>query len=146
MSHRVGARTKGLIKNNRTGEVRRFQFNPSGLTYPRGVTYATVDAPGMAYPETQFVKGNAREFPVNLFFWDKPYTGLYESSCNFFGAFLTPERCYAGYTKPPEMTFVMGSWVRTCVLTNLEITIKEYDTNLRPTWFEFALTVRQVGV
>jgi hypothetical protein len=146
MSHRVSARTKGLVKNNRTGEVRRFQFNPSGLTYPRGVSYATIDAPGMAYPETQFVKGNVREFNVTLFFWDKPYSGLYESSCNYYGAFLTPERCTAGYTKPPEMTFVMGSWVRTCVLTNLEIAIHEYDTGLHPVHFEMIMTIRQVGV
>lgn len=146
MSTRVGARTKGLIKNNRTGAVRQFQFNPTEMTYARGVTYATIDAPGMAYPDTQFVKGDIREFPITLFFFDKPYSGEYVSATNYFGAFLTPETNTLNYTKPPEMTFVMGSWVRTCVMTNLEIAIKEYDSALNPVRFEMTMTLRQVGV
>lgn len=146
MSTRVGAPTKGLIKNNKTGAVRRFLFNPSEMSYSRGVTYATVDAPGMPYPATQFVKGDIREFDVTLFFYERPYTGLYISTCNFYGAFLTPETCTAGYTKPPEMTFCMGSWARTCVMTNLDIQIKMYDTSLNPVQFNLVMSLRQVGV
>lgn len=146
MSTRVGAPTKGLIKNNTTGAIQRFQFNPSEFTYSRGVTYATIDAPGMAYPDTQFVKGNIREFSVTLMYYDKPYTGKYESAGGFCGTFLTPETNTLGYVKPPEMTFVLGGWVRTCVLTNLDISVKEYDGNLNPVRFELTLTLRQVGV
>lgn len=146
MSTRVGAPTKGLIKNNTTGAIQRFQFNPSSITYPRSVSYATVDAPGMAYPDTQYVKGEAREFSVNLPFFDKPYSGLYITMCNFFGAFLTPETNTPGYTKPPEMTFVMGSFTRVCVMLSLEINIVQYDGNLNPVHFEFNVTLRQVGV
>lgn len=146
MSTRVGAPTKGLIKNNTTGAVERFQFNPSEMTYPRSVSYATIDAPGMAYPDTQFVKGEAREFPVTVMYFDKPYTGRYISMCNFYGAFLTPETNTLGYTKPPEMTFVMGSFARTCVMLSLDIAIKEYDGNLNPVRFEMTFTLRQVSV
>lgn len=146
MSTRVGAPTKGLVKNNKTGGIHKFQFNPTGLTYPRGVTYATIDAPGMAYPDTQFVKGDIREFPVSIMFFDKPYTGVYDSMCNFYGSFLTPEVNSLNYTKPPEMTFVMGRFTRICVMTNLEIDIKEFDGDLNPVYFEFNMTLRQVGV
>lgn len=146
MSTRVGAPTKGLVKNNTTGAIERFQFNPTEMAYPRSVSYAAIDAPGMAYPDTQFVKGEAREFTCNLMYFDKPYTGSYIDKCNFFGAFLTPETNTMGYVKPPEMTFVMGSFARICVLTSLDISIKEYDGNLNPVRFEMSLTIRQVGV
>lgn len=146
MSTRVGAPTKGLIKNNTTGAIQRFQFNPSEFEYSRGVTYATIDAPGMAYPDTQYVKGDIREFSVTVMYFDKPYSGKYTSMCGFYGSFLTPETNYNGYVKPPEMTFVLGNWVRTCVLTNLDISVKEYDGNLNPVRFELTLTLRQVGV
>lgn len=146
MSTRVGAPTKGLIKNNSTGAIERFQFNPTEMAYSRSVSYATIDAPGMAYPDTQFVKGEAREFSITVMYFDKPYSGVYVSKCNFYGAFLTPETNTMNYVKPPEMTFAMGSWVRTCVMTSLDIAIKEYDGNLNPVRFEMAFTLRQVGV
>ena len=145
MSQNVGAKTKGLIKNNTTGEVKKFQFNPPDHEYARGVTYATIDSPGMAYPDTQFVKGNIRTFDCTLFFFDKPFTNKFKEWTWFLGAFLTPEVCTPGYTKPPELTFVMGSWARTCVLENLDIHIMEYDNDLQPVNFEIKLSLRQVG-
>lgn len=146
MSTRVGAPTKGLVKNNKTGVIERFQFNPTEISYSRSATYATIDAPGMSYPDTQFVKGDIREFSVKVMYFDKPYTGKYEAMCIFYGAFLTPETNTANYVKPPEMTFAMGKWVRTCVMTSLEISIQEYDSNLNPVRFELNFTLRQVGV
>lgn len=146
MSKNVGAKTKGLIKNNRTGVVREFMFNPSEFQYSRGVTYATIDAPGIYYPDSQFVKGNIREFNISLFVYDKPYTGQFEQCCNFYGGFLTNEVVKLGDTKPPEMTFVFGSWARTCVMTNLDIKVDEFNTELHPVRFTLSMTLRQVGV
>lgn len=145
MSSFVGAPTKGLTKNNVTGEVRQFMFNPTEFEYSRGVTYATVDSPGMSYPDSQFVKGNVREFNVTLFFYDRPYTGKYIECCNYYGAFLTPETNTPWYHKPPEMTFVLGSWTRVVNMTELNIHIKMYDSQLNPVIFEFEMTLRQVG-
>lgn len=144
MSNRVGAITKGLIKNNDTGDFRKFQFNPSGFSYSRGVTYASIEAPGMEYPDTQFVRGNAREFSVTLFFFDKPFTDKFKEYTWFFGALMTQEKNHTNFVKPPTATFVMGSWVRNVVVTNLDINVSEYDDNLNPTMFTCTLSLRQV--
>ena len=146
MSSRVGARTKGYIKNLNTGVIKRFQYNPETFEYSRGVTYAEIVAPGMSYPNTQFVHGNTRTFSVELFFFDKPCTGVINSYMNFIGGFLTPETNSANYKKPPEMLFCYGTFIRRCVLDDLSIKMEEYDPWGRPTMARFTLTLRQVGV
>ena len=129
MSTQVGAKTKGWIKNNDSGVKMSFQFNPTNLSYSRGVSYTDISAPGMPYPDTQFVKGNARSFPVTLFFYDNPDTGLIKKYMNFIGGFLTPETNVKGYTKPPVMTFCYGYFIRKCVLEDLSIDMERMDEN-----------------
>ena len=146
MSVKVGAKTKGYIKNNDTGVMKKFQFNPTTLSYSRGVSYSDISAPGMAYPDTQFIKGNARSFPVSLFFFDNPCKGVIEEYIEFFEGFLTPETNRSGYTKPPEMTFCYGYFIRKCVLENLSINIEETDSKGKPTQATIELQLRQVGV
>lgn len=146
MSTNVGAKTKGWIKNNNTGKKMSFQFNPTILSYSRGVTYSDISAPGMPYPDTQFVKGNARSFPVELFLYDKPNTGYIKEFMNFIGGFLTPETNKSGYTQPPTMTFCYGYFIRKCVLEDLTITIDTMDEDGEPTQAVFTLQLRQVGV
>ena len=145
MSQKVGAKTKGWIKNNITGEKKSFQFNPQSLKYSRGVTYVDISSPGSQYPGTAFVKGNARSFPIELFLYDKPYTGVINSYMSFMGAFLTPENNVKGYSKPPDMTFCFGYFIRKCVLEDLDIVIEDWNENLQPVQAKFTLQLRQVG-
>lgn len=138
--------TKGWIKNNTTGKKMSFQYNPTNLEYSRGVTYSDISAPGMAYPNTVFVKGNARSFPVTLFLYDNPHTGIIKSHMSFLGGFLTPETNRQGYTKPPEMTFCYGYFVRRCVLEDMNINIERMDAEGNPIQAVLTLQLRQVGV
>ena len=138
--------TKGWIKNNTTGDKMSFQYNPTNFSYSRGVTYTDISAPGMAYPNTQFVKGNVRSFPITLFFYDNPNTGVIKKYMNFIGKFLTPETNSSKYTKPPEMTFCYGYFIRRCVLEDLNITIDRIDEDGEPIQATFTLQLRQVGV
>lgn len=146
MSTRVGAKTKGWIKNNDSGEKKSFQFNPTTLDYSRGASYADISAPGMAYPDTQFIKGNARSFPVSLFFYDNPNTGVIKKYIEFLNGFLTPETNKSGYTQPPTMTFCFGYFIRKCVLEDLSVSIEVMDENGEPTQATLTLQLRQVGV
>lgn len=139
-------KTKGWIKNNVTGEKKSFLYNPTELNYSRGSTFADISSPGQAYPDTQFVKGEARVFPITLFFHDKPHSGKIKEYMNFIGRFLPPEVNKKNYTKPPDMTFCMGFFVRKCVLNDLNISITELDKDMNPVQAEFTLTLRQVGV
>ena len=146
MSSKVGSKTKGWIKNNVTGEKMSFQFNPTNLEVARGVTYTDISAPGMPYPNTQFVKGNIRSFPVTLFFYDNPHSGVIKKHLNFLGSFLTPETNVSGYTKPPDMTFCYGYFIRKCVLEDLNLIIERIDDNGEPIQATITLQLRQVGV
>lgn len=146
MSNRVSSKTKGWIKNNVTKEKMSFQFNPTNLEYSRGVSYTDISAPGMPYPNTQFVKGNIRSFPVTLFFYDNPQTGIIKKYIGFLGGFLTPETNVSGYTKPPDMTFCYGYFIRKCVLEDLAINIERIDENGEPIQATMTLQLRQVGV
>lgn len=146
MSQFHGAKTKGYIKNLKDGKTMKFQFNPENLHYSRGVTYADIIAPGMCYPATQFVHGNIRTFTVELFMYDKPYTGVINDNMLFIGKFLTPETNPKDYVKPPEMLFCYGYFIRRCVLEDLDILVEEMDESGRPTQARYTLTLRQVGV
>lgn len=140
------AKYHGYIKNLNTQEIRKFQFNPEQFSYSRGVTYTDSISPGMAYPETQFSHGNTREFDIELFMYDPYCTGLIKQYMLFLGAFLTPETNVPEYTRPPEMLFYYGYFIRRCVLTNLNIIHEWLDEQGTPLMSRYQLTLRQVGV
>lgn len=137
---------KGWIKNNSTGEKMPFQYNPTTLEYSRGATYAEISSPGMAYPDTQFVRGNSRSFSVPLFFYDNPNTGVIIKYKNFLEDFLPPETTKSDYTQPPIMTFCYGYFIRKCVLEDLAVSIELIDGNGEPIQATLTLQLRQVGV
>lgn len=141
------ATVKGWVKNCDTGVYKSFQFNPSPpFQYSRGATYATIESPGGQYPLTSFVKGNLRTFNMDLFLFDKPYTGKIDKDYMlFFGGLLTPETNSPTYTRPPKFILSYGYFTRTCVLEDLTISIEEYDRFLRPVRATISLAIRQEG-
>lgn len=146
MSNNVSAKTKGWIKNNVTGVTKSFQFNPTDLSYSRGATYADISAPGMAYPSTQFVQGNVRSFPISLFFFDNPCTGVIEDYISFFEGLLPPEENASSFSQPPDLTFCYGYFIRKCVVEDLSINIERMDENGSPIQAIIDLQLRQVGI
>lgn len=137
---------RGFLKNNDTGVVTDFQYTPETLQYTRAMNYADIKAPCVPYPLTQFTGGSVREFSTELFFYDKPYTGLINKKMIEIGKYLTPEYNVKGYKRPPSMLFVMGYFKRICVLKDLDIKIEEFDEQGNPTIARFKLSLRQVGV
>lgn len=145
MSSRVGARLKGYIKNLDSGEIMKFQYNPETFEYSRGATYVEIIAPGMSYPTTQYVHGNSRSFPIELFLYDKPSTGVIEGQISFIEGLLPPESNDSGFIKPPTILFVYGNFIKKCVVEEFNVNIEEYDSNGIPTMARITLTIRQVG-
>ena len=137
---------KGWIKNNDTKEKKSFQYNPTTLEYSRGASYADISAPGMPYPDTQFIKGNARSFSVPLFLNDNPNTGLIKSYIDFIDSFLPPETNESGYTQPPVMTFCFGYFIRKCVLEDFGVVIELMNPEGEPIQATLTLQLRQVGM
>ena len=145
MSSSVGAKTKGYIKNLDTGSVLTFQYNPETFEYSRGATYSEIIAPGMSYPDAQYVHGNARTFPVELFLFDKPYSGVIDSHKGFIEELLPPESNSKEYTRPPKLLFAYGSFIKKCVVEDFVVKVEEYDSWGNPTIARFTITLRQVS-
>lgn len=146
MSTKRGAKVKGYIKNLDTGKIKTFQYNPENFEYSRGATYSEIVAPGMSYPDTQYVRGNSRSFSVELFFFDKPNTGVINEYKEFIEEFLPPESNTTDFEAPPEMLFGYASFIRRCVLEDLTVKIEEYDVEGNPTMARLTLQLRQVSL
>ena len=140
-----GAKTKGWIKNNKTGRKMSFQFNPTEFAYSRGATYNEIIAPGMPYPLTQYGHGNAREFSVTLFMYDNPCSGKISNAEHFLEDFLPDEgNGRKNFKKPIDLTICVGKFVKKCVLTDLGMNIQRIDTNGYAIQAEISLSLRQI--
>lgn len=139
-----GAKTKGYIKNKVTGEIKSFMFNPSELEFERSATYSEISAPGLSYPITQYVRGNILTFSVPLYIYDRPYSGEVKLWEDFLNKFVPPTVNTSGYTKPDEMLFVMGDFIRSCVADSLTTHYTSFTGNLIPNEATFTLNLRQV--
>lgn len=139
-----GAKTKGYIKNKSTGVIKSFMFNPSELEFERSATYSEISSPGLSYPVTQYVRGNILTFSVPLYIYDKPYSGEVESWEEFLNSFVPPTINTSGYTKPDEMLFVMGNFIRNCVVDSLGTHYTSFTEDLSPNEATFTLNLRQV--
>ena len=140
----TGAKSKGYLKNLDTSLIMKFQYNPETFEHSRGATYAEIVAPGMSYPELQYVHGNARTFSVELFLFDKPYTGTMDNLIGFLEELLPPEDNDTDYTKPPKVLISYGTFVKKCVVEDLQIKAEEYDSSLNMVVVRANITFRQV--
>lgn len=142
--YKSGAKTKGYIKNVVTGEIKSFMFNPSELEFQRSATYSEIASPGLSYPITQYVRGNILTFSVPLYIYDRPYSNEVETWEQFLNSFVPPTVNDSGYTKPDEMLFVMGNFIRNCVLESLNTHYISFTSDLLPDEATFTLNLRQV--
>ena len=144
---RNGARTKGFIRvedGDMAGQYRKFQFNPERFGHERSAGYSESSAPGMAHPLTQWVKGGARLFGAELFFWDKPHGGVIEDFWEFVLRLMPPEENAPGFARPPVFLFVYGDFIKPCVLEQAGIEVDEYDCDGNMVRARITLSCRQV--
>lgn len=139
-----GAKVKGYIRNNNSGDKKLFYFNPSELSYSRSATYQEFSSPGLNYPMFSYVKGNSSNFSVPLKIIDKPRTGLIQEWEDFLNAFLPPTENNGIYTKPDELTFVMGTFICECILESLDTAYEDFDEDLYPIECTLTLNLRRV--
>lgn len=139
------AKTKFYIIDNSTNSRLTAQYNPTNIPYSRGARFSTIESPGMSYPLTQYTGGEVREFDIELFYYDKPFTGKINTARKFLEGLLPPEKNTSSFKKPPTFTMAYGYFVRTCVLKNLTINDEWIDSSGRPIQTRFTLSVRQVG-
>lgn len=139
------AKTRCYIINNSTNDKLVFQFNPESIPYSRGANYTSIESPGMSYPLTQYVGGGVREFSFEVFYYDKPCSGKIAKARKKLEALLPPEKNKKSFTKPPTFTLAYGYFVKTYVLTNLQVNDEWINRDGNPEITRFTLSVRQVG-
>ena len=139
------AKTKCYFINNSTNKKLVCQFNPTSVPYERESMFSDIDSPGMSYPLTQYSGGKVREFTVEVFMYDKPYSGKINTARKFFEALMPPEYNKSSFKKPPTVTFAYGYFVKVCVLKKLKVNDEWLDSYGRPIMTRFTVTLRQVG-
>lgn len=139
-----GAKTKGYLKNNNTGEKLVFYFNPSELEWERSATYQEISSPGLSYPLFNYVRGNSTSFSLPLKVIDNPSTGLIKKWEDFLSKLLPPTSNGSTYNKPDDVTVVMGGFIKECLLESLTTKYELWDESLTPTECTFTLSLRQV--
>lgn len=136
-----GALKKGYIKNKTTGEVKSFLYNPTQFTDSRSVNFSEINAPGSSYPRFQYVNTGARTRPLELFLADTS-KGTVKSFLTFLEKFMPKG---AKFQKPPIMVVAMGTDVRECILTGLDRTFSDFNTNLEVTQAIVVLQLTELG-
>lgn len=121
-----GAKTKGYIKNLKTGTTKKFLFNPNTVTYSRQSGIKALDSPGVNYPVLSYGSMGERAIEVSLF--------LYGSSTPSYISFLeglqpSTAKNTSGVTHPLAL-FVIGKKVRKVVVTDVSVEEKSWDKNL----------------
>lgn len=139
-----GAKVKGYIKNNISGEKKSFYFNPSELSFERGASYKEFSSPGLNYPLFSYVKGNSTAFNVPLKIIDKSNEGLIQSWEDFLSKFLPPTENNGVYFKPDDLTFVMGNFICECILESLNTQYEDFNEDLYPIECTLTLNLRRI--
>lgn len=133
--------TKGYIKNQQSGETKKFQYNPSDYTSSRGTTYREISSPGTSYPRFQFVSGRSRQLRFDIFLYgDNP-----EEFIEFMNEFLPAEDSSQGFKHPPLLTIAYGNMVKTCILEDLNERYQEFNEDLSPKHVELSVSLKVVA-
>lgn len=138
-------KTRCHFVRNDNNERLACQFNPTTLQYTRSANYTDISAPGMSYPLTQYTGGNVRDFSVEVFYYDRPYSGKISRARQFFEGLLPPEYNTASFSKPPTFTFAYGYFVKSCVLVQMEVVDEMLSEDGEELMTRFTLNLRQVG-
>jgi hypothetical protein len=148
---------KAYIQNNATNDIMEFQFNPPEFNDKLGVEFSELSSPGMSAPMFQYIGGKARVVTFELYL--NAWTGyrgqvpigpspegvvsdLYvKAPIRFLHSFLPPADAGKTFSPPPTMTFAWGWFVKTCILTDLDINYTRFNAQLDPIEAKVNLTL-----
>ncbi len=139
------AEMKCTFLNCRTKKAFTCQFNPTDLPRQRSYKYSDITSPGIHYPVVQFVSGESQTFDIELFFYDRPFSGKIPKARKFFNT------CVPQYTntkklskKPSKVKFVYGKFICDIVITAWKVSDEWRDSKGRVISVKYTFTVRRV--
>lgn len=141
-----GAKIKGIFVDAETGERYRFQYNPQTLEHSRTANFAEVKSPGMQYPLVYFVNGNAKDFEVELFLYERPAKGKINKDYEWFESFLPKYSNTDFFSRPHPIMISYGGFVAKCVMTGCKLHVDEFDENGQPYMAHITLNLKVVDM
>ena len=145
-----------------------FQFNPTQITDKRAVSYGVLNAPGMLMPIRQYIQGGDRtlSFTVTvegmtdgLSAIARAEDGSIGPELNKYRALLYPQaegwqrvtgtfvplyQKFSQFVAPPACQFGFGDTVIDCIVTDVGITEKLFNQELRPLRAEVTVSLVEV--
>lgn len=137
--------TKGYLKNMDTGSIKKFQYNPTHFQHGKNATYVNIEAVGMHHPIIAFVKGEAEEFPMEIYMYDNPYTGKIASFEKFILNLMPKDRNPSVFTKPASVIVAYGRTVKKCVVTGYTVDETMHDRKLNVMEATFTINFKTIG-
>ena len=118
---------KGYLKNESTGGIKKFIYNPELVSEGRSVNFTTISAPGCSYPKFQYVNGGEKTISLSLFL-NGDNTSSY---IDFLEGLLPPKQTGGSFSPPPLVLFAFGQTICRCILTNLSVDKTEFTSDLK---------------
>lgn len=138
-----GARTKGFIKNMKSGRIQSFLYNPAFYTTGRDIEYSEINSPGSSYPKFQYVGGRAKSIGIEIFLYG--HRGEPKNFINFLNDFLPREDSNAMFRHPPLMMFAFGTYIKQCILESYQEEYLDFNTDLTPRVVVVRLSLKVVA-
>lgn len=132
---------KGYLKNEKTGVVKQFLYNPANFSDDVSVSFGELNSPGGHYPLFQYIGGDARGISLNVYLQGKPTQ--VKDFLNFMEEFL-PLKYKKKFSKPPLVIMAMGSYVQKCIIEKYSRNFIRFDNNLEPTEVELTINMKVV--
>lgn len=134
----VGAKTKGYIKIIETGEVKKFQYNPSDFTDGQIFNYNILSSPCSDYPKFHYVGTGERTISLSLYV--RGTKGEPQEYVKFFEGLKAKKR----FDMPKLIIFAFGIYIKKCIITGIDRQFTEFDENLYPTEVTISLSLTEV--
>ena len=143
-----GAKTKGYIKNLKTGATKKFtapwykkeKFNPNTLKYDRQSNISALDSPGVNYPVLAYGSTKERTLEVALFL----YGEATPRHITFLENLLPTDKGSVSGVSHPLALFVLGGKVKKVAVTDVSVEETMWDSSLNCT--KATVTLKMVEV
>ena len=140
----IGAKNKAYIKNLRSGTITKFQYNPTSFNVGRDFNYTELTAPGISYPQFQYVGGGVKTITFKVFLYGTG--GEPKNFIAHMNDLMPKESSQTQFQRPPELLFAYGDYIKRCILVSFTEDYNEFNSkDLSPKYVEWNMTLKVVA-
>lgn len=133
-----GAKNKAYIKVVETGEIKKFQYNPTDYSDSQSFNYSMLDSICGSYPMFTYTGTGELTFSIKVYVYGTQ--GEPQSFIDFFDSLKPKGR----FDMPKQVIFAFGKYVKKCIITQIKRDFKQFNEDLSPTEMVFDLSFTEV--